>query len=353
MLKKILKWGGLAVLVLPGYLLLWPVPIDPVAWDAPESAGYVGDFKPNDKLKALKFLDIDGHVGPEDVAFGEDGMIYAATQGGSILRIDPAGGKVEEFTNTGGRPLGIEFGSDGTLYVADAYRGLIAVGKDGSIFVLASKTDTGSPIKYADDLDVTRTGEVYFSDASTKFGAQEYSGTLQASLLDLMEHGPNGRLLKYDPATGKTSVVLEGYSFANGVALANDESYLLFAETGTYSVHKLWLIGDKSGTVETVMENLPGFPDNINRNADGTFWLGLVSPRSPSVDALAGKPFVRKIVPRLPAAFRPKPLRYGFVVRIDGDGNGAGNPARPGGRLCPDYRSRGCARRRGGGKQLE
>lgn len=320
MIKNTMKVLGLLVVGLLGYLLLWPIPIDPVAWNAPTAKGYVGDFAANDKLKSIKLLDLSAHVGPEDVALGDDGLIYTATHGGDILRIDSETGAVETFTNTGGRPLGIEFGSDGVLYVADAYRGLLAVHKGGTVTVLAEKTVTQTPIKYADDLDVTKDGVVYFSDASTKFGAKEYSGTLQGSLLDLMEHGPNGRILKYDPDTGKTTVVLEGYSFANGVALANDDSYLLFTETGTYSVHKLWLAGDKNGKVEVLLENLPGFPDNINNNADGTFWFGLVSPRSKPMDDLSGKPFVRKIVQRLPAAFRPKPTRYGFVVRIDGDG---------------------------------
>ena len=111
MYKTVFKLTGLVIAAALGYLLFWPVPIDPVAWDAPQSAGYVGDFEPNDELKALKFLQIGGHSGPEEVAIGADGMIYAATHGGAILRIDPATKKVNEFANTGGRPLGIELGN--------------------------------------------------------------------------------------------------------------------------------------------------------------------------------------------------------------------------------------------------
>ncbi len=237
------------------------------------------------------------------------------------MRIDLSTGKASVFVNTGGRPLGIEFGPQEVLYVADAYRGLLAIDREGSVTLLADKTDQGSPIKFANDLDVAKNGEVYFSDASTKFGAKQYSGTLEGALLDIMEHGPNGRILKYDPVTGKTSTILDGYSFANGVALAADESFLLFCETGTYSIHKFWLSGDKKGQVETIIENLPGFPDNINGNGDGTFWFGMVSPRSRAVDILSNMPYFRKIVQRLPASIRPQPTRYGFVVRIDGAGN--------------------------------
>ncbi len=308
------------LLIAAAYLLLWPVAIDPVAWDAPKNQGYVGAYEPNNRLDALNFVALPGHSGPEDAAIASDGTILVAVHGGSILQIDPASKAVRTFAVTGGRPLGVELGRDGRLYVADAYRGLLAIESNGKVAVLADRTVDGSPILYADDLDITDSGTVYFSDASTKFGARAYGGTYEASLLDLMEHGPNGRILRYDPSSGRTETVANGLSFANGVALSEDESFLLIAETGTYSVLKHWLTGDRAGETETIIANLPGFPDNLNRGEDGTYWLGLVSPRSDPVDALSDKPFVRKLVQRLPAALRPKAQRYGFVLRIDGDG---------------------------------
>ncbi|MCR9139230.1 MAG: SMP-30/gluconolactonase/LRE family protein [Alphaproteobacteria bacterium] len=307
-------------LVLAAYLLFWPVPIEPVAWDAPTNKGYVDTFAPNERLATPKLIDLDGHTGPEDATLGPDGLLYVSTHDGTIVRVDLESGKTEEFARTDGRPLGMEFGSDGRLYVSDAFRGLMAVEQDGKTVLLSDRTADGSPIRYANDLDITRSGLVYFSDASTKFGAREFGGTYEASLLDLMEHGPNGRVLKYDPKTGQTDVVIDGLSFANGVALAEDDSFLLISETGTYSVLKYWLAGDKAGGVETIIQNLPGFPDNLNRIGDGSYWLGLVSPRSAFADALSEQPFLRKVVQRLPASLRPKAQRYGFVVRLDGDG---------------------------------
>jgi len=37
-----------------------------------------------------------------------------------------------------------------------------------------------------------------------------------------------------------------------------------------------------------VLDNLPRFPDTINNAPDGTFWIGLVSPRNPAMEKLAG-----------------------------------------------------------------
>jgi hypothetical protein len=72
--------------------------------------------------------------------------------------------------------------------------------------------------------------------------------------------------------------------------------------------------------VEPLIEALPGFPDNISTGQGGRFWIALVSPRNPLVDQLAGQPFLRKVVQRLPAFARPKAVPYGHLVAVDADG---------------------------------
>ena len=106
------------LLILLAYLVLWPVPIDPVSWDAPVDVGLVDPFDANDSLRKAKVFDLGTHEGPEDVAGGPDGLIYAATAGGVIIRLRPDGNGVEVFAETGGRPLGIEFDPEGNLFVA-------------------------------------------------------------------------------------------------------------------------------------------------------------------------------------------------------------------------------------------
>lgn len=300
------------------YLVLWPVPINPVAWEAPSNVGYVGPFAPNTRMSNPKRISLGGHTGPEDIAISAMGLAYLPTHEGMILSYDPKTGNMSDFVNTKGRPLGIEFGPDKTLYVADAYQGLLSVSPDGTITNLASTTNDGSEILYADDLDIARDGSVYFTDASTRFGAKDNGGTFPASLLDLMEHGPNGRVLKYDPTTKQTTVVLDGLHFANGLALTQDERHALVVETGSYAIWKLPL--EEGGQPVKIIDNLPGFPDNINRNSDGTFWVGLAAPRSAPVDALSNQPFLRKVVQRLPSFLRPTAQRYGLVFKIDQDG---------------------------------
>ena len=314
-MKWVLAAMGVLVAVL-AYLLLWPVAIAPVAWEAPVNRGYVGDYAPNTGLADLERIDLGEFHGPEDIVALPDGRLLTATQEGFILSIDPATGEVSELADTGGVPLGMEMGPDGRLVVADAHRGLLAVSLDGAVEVLTDSVD-GSPILYADDLDIADNGVIYFSDASTKFGAADHGSTLDASLLEIMEGAGTGRLLAYNPADGSTRTVLDGLVFPNGVAMAPDGDVLLNV-TGRYEVLK---VNPDTGRYTTILDNLPGFPDNINRGPDDTFFVGIVSPRSDFLDEQSGSPAMRKLAMRLPAAMRPSAENYGLILQIDADGS--------------------------------
>jgi len=302
------------------YFLEGPTPIDPVAWKAPPNPGYAGSFARNELLKAVEFLKIGTHHGPEDVAVDDQGRIYLSTHDGVIVRLQPEGARSEDWVNTNGRPLGIDFDPAGNLIAADAVRGLLSISPEGKITELATVAD-GIPIRYADDVDCAADGKIYFSDASTKFGARESEGTMEGSLLEIMEHGGHGRLLVHDPATRQTKTLLSGLNFANGVAVSHDQTYVLINETGSYRVIRYWIAGPHKGKAEPVIENLPGFPDNISTGLEGRYWVALISPRNKLVDDLSEKPFLRKMIQRMPRFIRPKAAAYGHIIAIDGSGN--------------------------------
>ena len=97
------------------YLALWPVPIDPVVWDAPKNQGYVGVFAPNEKLANMERLSIGDIHGPEDVV-SYDGKIYVSSQEGKILQIDPLNKTHRLYADTQGSALGMEMDAAGNLY---------------------------------------------------------------------------------------------------------------------------------------------------------------------------------------------------------------------------------------------
>lgn len=294
------------------YLLAWPVPIDPVAWTPPPAPALEGPYAVNDKLKAAERLAEGQGQGPEALALDAEGHVYTGYVDGRVMRFDGDGQNGQVLANTGGRPLGLKFAPDGRLIVADAAKGLVAVA-DGKVQALATEAD-GKPFGFTDDLDITRDGVVYFTDASWKFGFHQV-------MEDFLEHGANGRLLRHDLKTGKTEVVARDLHFPNGVAIGPDEAYVLFNETQNYRVLRYWLKGDKAGTVEPFIENLPGLPDNITFDAAGhRFWVALYAPRTRDLDDLLPKPFLRKVVYRLPRSVQPAPVMQGFVIALSPEG---------------------------------
>ena len=301
------------------YFTAWPVPIEPKAWDAPKEPELIGEYAVNSLLADFEEIDIDGLHGPEAVAANASGDIYSTTHEGWIIRILKGADKAERWVDVGGRPLGVAFDSEQNLWVANAFIGLQKVDKEGMVTVKTTMADS-VPILYADDVVVTPNGKVYFSDASTKYSAGKIGDTLTASLLDIAEHGLHGRIIEYDPAANITRVIMRDLSFANGVTTSEKGDFLLVAETGGYRIWKHWLEGKRAGENEVILDNLPGFPDNIHRGQNGRYWLGLTSPRSKVFDDLSQKPFLRKVVQRLPTFLRPGIEPYGHVIAIDSNG---------------------------------
>jgi sugar lactone lactonase YvrE len=333
-MKKLFGVLGVLLLAALAYFGLWPVPIEPVSWHAPKAPGSVGPHAVNDKLAKLNIIDLGAEAGPEHIVIGPDGKLYTTVESGRILRMQPDGTNQEVFAQTGGRVLGFDFDAQGHLVAADAVKGLLSIAPDKSIKLLTDKVEVNGqpdPIRYADAVVVAQNGKMYLSDASTRFAPKDWGGTFEASVLDILEQASTGRVLEFDPASGRTRVVASGLSFANGVALSQDEKYLFVNETGKYRVWKIDVsaqgvdvrgLDAKKGSEQArvLFDNLPGYPDNLMRGRDGKIWLGFAKPRNPTIDDLAQKPFLRKVTLRLPRALWPIPKAYGHVMAFTEEG---------------------------------
>ena len=307
------RWLGAIFVLLVVYLLLWPVPIEPVSWIAHPAPPLEGDFAPNRLLQSMELFPTPKTHGPEDVAVDADGRAYVGVAEGQILRYSPDGANVEVWADTGGWPHGLDFDNDGNLIVADTFKGLLSIDPEGTITVLC--TEAGyHPLRFTDDVDVDSQNVAWFSDASYKWNEHELMN-------EVIESAPNGRLVKYDINAGKCEVVLSDLYFANGVAVSPDETYVLVNETTRYRTKRVFVRGPKEGQVEVFVNNLLGFPDGISTGADGIFWLAIYAPRIALLDSLSDRPWLRKILHRIPSALQPKPKRHPFVLGLDVDGN--------------------------------
>lgn len=256
-------------------------------------------------------------AGAEDVVVAgpgpDEGAVFTGTEDGSIFRVSHDGRRIDRVAHTGGRPLGIELDGDGRLLVCDARRGVLRVDtRSGGVETVTDRLD-GASMMFCNNAAVASDGTVWFSDSSRRYGIDQWKD-------DFVQNTRTGRLARLDP-DGTVEVVIDGLAFANGVALAADESYVAVAESGARTVVRWWLTGDRAGTRDHLAHDLPGYPDNIARGSDGLIWVSIGSPKDPVVEWLQRSPMpLRRAVTMVPERFQVKPKRTVRALALDDTG---------------------------------
>ena len=256
-------------------------------------------------------------MGAEDVLVAttgpDEGAVFTGTEDGGIWRIRDEGRRVDRVASTGGRPLGIEELPGGLLLVCDATHGLLRVDpRSGSVETLLDELD-GRRLLVTNNAAVAADGTIFFSDSSTVHPLEDWKK-------DFVENTRTGRLIRLDP-DGTASVLVDGLAFANGVALAADESFVAVAESGARTVVRRWLTGPRAGSRDLLLPDLPGYPDNIARGSDGLLWVTIGSPTDPVVERVLRAPrWLRHALARLPGWLQPGPKRTVHVQAYDDTG---------------------------------
>ena len=292
----------------------------------------------DDRLARTEYIGLGELEGPEDVILDAEDHLYCGTRHGEVIRFfAPDYKKSELFAHIGGFPLGLAFDRAGALIVCVGAMGLYSISKSRDVTKLTAETRRSftsvvddARLRDPNDCDIAPDGRIFFTDSTTRYDAHDWA-------LDSIESRPTGRLLCYDPRTGRTSTLLDNYRYSNGVCVAHDGKSLFFAESWACRVHRYWFDGPDAGRVECVIRDMPGYPDNINRASDGTYWMAWLGMRTPSFDLALRHPGMRKrMTRRLPKDEWLFPnINTGGVVKFDdagriletlGDLGGASHP---------------------------
>ncbi len=303
--------------VSPGYLALPPAP----GTDAQSGSPYAV----NDKLGNIELIGLRMVESPEDVILDEDDHLYCGTRHGDIMRFfAPDYQRMELYAHIGGQPLGMAFDKAGNLYVCVGGMGLYRVNRsDRSVEKATDETGRSllsvvddSRLRLADDLDIAPDGRIFFSEATVRYEMHEWP-------IDSLEGRGNGRIICYDPSTGRTHTAVKNLVFPNGICMTSDGQSLLFAESWACRISRYWFDGPRKGTVEVVIPDLPGYPDNINRASDGNYWIAIMGMRSPAFDlAMRSPAFRRRMVKRLGQDEWLAPnINVGCVIKVDETGH--------------------------------
>jgi ribose transport system permease protein len=280
-------------------------------------------FAMNDRLGGSELIGLGEVEGPEDVVLDRDDNLYTGARHGVIVRfLAPDYVTSEVFARIGGHPLGLVFAPNGDLLTCVGGMGVYKVSPKGEVSKVTDETNRSwlsviddSRLRLPDDLDIAPDGRIFFSEATIRYEMSDWA-------VDGLEGRGNGRLICFDPSTGKTRTLLRGLMFPNGITICRDGQSLLFAETWACRINRYWFDGPNKGKREVFVENLPGYPDNLNRGSDGTFWIALLGMRTKTFDLAMRKPgFRRRVAKRLaPDEWLFPNINRGCVVRISATG---------------------------------
>ncbi len=280
-------------------------------------------YELNHRLAETQIIGLGEIEGPEDVILDEDDHLYCGTRHGDIVRYRaPDYLTSEVFAHIGGFPLGLAFDRDGSLKVCVGAMGLYSVSPEGRVERLSAETNRSllsvvddARLRDPNDLDIGTDGRIYFTDSTTRFDAHEWA-------TDSVENRPTGRVLVYDPQSGRTRTILRGLSYTNGVCMAHDGESFFFAESWECRVNRYWYRGPRAGQLACVLRDMPGYPDNINRASDGAYWMAWLGMRTPSFDLMLRRPGTRRrMTRRLPRDDWLFPnINTGGVVKFDDNG---------------------------------
>lgn len=277
----------------------------------------------NNKLRDVTLIGLGRIEAPEDVILDRDDHLYAGSRHGDVIRFfAPDYERMEVFAHIGGQPLGMAFDRDDNLHVCVGGMGLYRVTPERRVELVTDETNRSwssinddSRLRLADDLDIADDGRIFFSEATVRYEMHEWP-------VDGLEARGNGRIVCHDPRDGSTRTVLRDLKFPNGICIASDRESILFAETWGCCVKRWWFDGPRRGEVQTVVDNLPGYPDNINLASDGHYWLALVGMRCPAYDLAMRMPAFRKrMAKRVPVDEWLFPnINTGCVLKFSEDG---------------------------------
>ena len=329
--KKLLAAGGLLLGGWLVYLLLHPVPMVPVAYQASSSA-FSGSYTANSALDAAESYALQPYSAPVCVR-RHGGWLYMAVSGGQVVRMQEDGTDLSVVLSTGGEIVAFDFLSDGRMLLV----GSDPIGVGGSVMIAAPDgwnsqvvaqpvqlETTETPISFLSALCVGPDDRVFFAVAH---GVPAAENTMEdAYTLALLAHRADSVVYELDLRTGEMQPVLTGLTLATGLTLDETGEMLYVADAGTGTV---WQVaadarGLKAGNrdVTAVLQNLPGRPAGLACGSNGRLWVTLSGETPAWLNALAGLPRLRQAVMNLPALTRNRLILGGrtAVLAFDAEG---------------------------------
>ncbi len=316
------------------YLAVWPLPMQVNAYAQGTQSVIDADVYSVASVSSTdQTLSIEGYQNITQIRYYND-WIYAAAEGGKIIRIRENGTGLTELVSTGGEIMSFDFDAENNIIFTDALYddaggALLMASFDGFAVTVEPllSYSAGDGLSYPTGVAVAADGMIYILNA-TEISAVERGGTLAALRTAQTAHSQDGVVYAYDPATGSCEVMVSGLCFGAGLALGAQEDVLYisqFTDSSVWSVSvdtRAVTLGAEGTTL--LCDGLAGYPAGLSVVEDGTLWVALSSPQMSWFESLSALPAWRAVLLRLPQGTRDALLQYngkGLALALDAEGN--------------------------------
>jgi sugar lactone lactonase YvrE len=228
-----------------------------------------------DLAAARAFYDGVDHA--EGVAVHPDGSVWCGGEAGQVYRIAPDGSSADlRAQSSGGFTLALAFGPDGLLYYVDiALRALLRLDPaGGDPETLVAGSIDGHELRIPNAIAFDRAGNLYLTES--------WSATEPGPGVYRIDPGGRGELWSSGP-----------FLFANGVAVAPDESAVYVVETWSRRIARVPILAGGSAGEPEVYAELPGtLPDGLGFGPDDLLYVACYQPSQVMRIGAGGEPAV-------------------------------------------------------------
>jgi hypothetical protein len=249
-----------------------------------------GALKPNQEIERAVVL--GRWQAPDNLVRDRDRFLFSS--GSSLVAL----------TMTDGSAVAEEINHFDSLISALASDGAggLAIGLDDGRIVFGGNLSDRQPVSSVEQLAPTAlsfgfAGELFVCSGS---GANRPSAWKR----DLMQRNASGSVWRFDTSSSKGECLARGLAFPHGIALLDEGTTLVIAESWRHRVVRIDL--QKSTHEEkqqTLLDDLPGYPARISSASDG-YWLAVFAPRGQLIElVLKEKAYRERMMANVPPEY--------------------------------------------------
>ena len=203
-----------------------------------------------------------------------------AFERGRVTQVSATGDGNSTIATTG-RPNGLARSRDGSIWVCETLTpSIIRMQMSGETEIRLTEVE-GVPLIWPNDLCFDQKGVLYITDSGVL--VRDFLDERGAPVPNCRELPCNGKVIRFDPSSGESRILDEGYQFANGVAFGPDG--MLYAnETMTGNVYRYVVrddgtLGDRQLFGNVLSDDWSGSglrgPDGMAFSPDGRLWIAV------------------------------------------------------------------------------